>query len=169
MKSIRLNSTEMNVYIAGNFDVVQADIAADFAHTGEWYEYFSGESLNVSDVNMDITLQHGEYRLYTDVELETPDIGTATNEIPDEPGGLFRIFPNPVEAVAGLQIELQESTKLKIIVYNILGSEMLRVEERPYPEGKQVINFDVAALKSGIYFCNIISDQSGDTIKFLKR
>ena len=168
MKSIRLNSTEMNVYIAGNFDVVQGDIAADFAHTGEWYEYFSGESLNVSDVNMDITLQHGEYRLYTDVELETPDIGTATNEIPDDPGGLFRIFPNPVEAVAGLQIELQESTKLKIIVYNILGSEMLRVDERPYPEGKQVINLDVAALESGIYFCNITSDQSGDTIKFVK-
>ena len=39
MKSMRLNSSSMNVFVIGNFDVEQGDISGDFAHTGDWYEY----------------------------------------------------------------------------------------------------------------------------------
>jgi len=140
-------------------------------HTGEWYEYFTAETIDVSDVNMDIPLIQGEYRLYTDVELETPDIGTGINEdpIPTFDAVVARIFPNPASANASLEIELEESATIEVSIYNLLGSKMLTLEDRLYPEGKQLIDLDVAALKPGIYFCNIISEQFRDTIKFIKQ
>jgi len=140
-------------------------------HVGEGYEYFTAETLNVSDINMDIPLNQGEYRIYADVELETPEIGTDINEDPIATYNALaaRIFPNPSSAMASLEIELEESASIEVSIYNLLGSEILCLENRMYPEGKQLINLDVSALKRGIYFCNIISDESRDTIKFIKQ
>ncbi|RLD80646.1 MAG: alpha-amylase [Bacteroidetes bacterium] len=169
MKSIRLNSTEMNVFVAGNFDVEQGDLTADFAHTGTWYEYFSGESLEVTDLTMLITLAAGEYRLYTDVQLETPDIGTSTEESNSIETGSVRLFPNPVSADANLQIRLPQSADVQIRIFNLLGAEVIQVIDRSLAEGIQYVELDLEGLRSGIYFCNISSGQFSDTIKFVKQ
>ncbi len=169
MKSIRLNSTEMNVFVAGNFDVEQGDLAADFAHTGTWYEYFSGESLEVTDLTMLITLAAGEYRLYTDVQLENPDIGTSTEESNSIETGYLRFFPNPVSADANLQISLPQSADVQIRIFNPLGAEVMQMIDRSLVEGIQYVDLDLEGLRSGIYFCNISSGQFSDTIKFVKQ
>ncbi len=169
MKSIRLNSNDMNVLVLGNFDVEQGDMPGDFAHTGEWYEYFTGDILQVSDVNMIVPLEPGEHRLYTDVQLETPDIGTTTEDLIDKKHSSIRFFPNPVVNDAQLQIELQVSTNLTISIFNILGTEVLRIAKKPYAEGKQLIDLDLSDLKSGVYFCNITTEHYSDTVKFIKQ
>ena len=38
---------------------------------GWWYEYFSGDSINVTG-NYNFTLEPGEYRVYTDQKLNIP-------------------------------------------------------------------------------------------------
>ncbi len=69
------NSSEMSVYIIGNLDVGQANISTHFPYTGTWYDYFSGgleESVN--DVQMEIILQPGEFRIYTNYPVTTPEM-----------------------------------------------------------------------------------------------
>ncbi|MCK9423381.1 MAG: alpha-amylase family glycosyl hydrolase [Bacteroidales bacterium] len=65
MKRIHLNSAGVKVTLLGNFDVIQRTITPYFQQTGTWYEYFTGEVLNVTGAKQDISLQPGEYRLYT--------------------------------------------------------------------------------------------------------
>jgi hypothetical protein len=103
------------------------------------------------------------------VQLEIPDIGTSTEDLIEEKHSSIQLFPNPVLIEAQLQINLQESADMKISIYNLLGAEVLRIEERPYPEGKQLIDLDLEVLKSGVYFCNITTEQFSDTIKFVKQ
>ena len=171
MKRIRLYSNTMNVVIVGNFDVVPDEITPGFNHPGPWYEYFSGETLTVADINMSIPLEQGEYRIYTDVKLETPDIGTGII-VPAEvslQNFAGSIFPNPVSENAKLKLDLDKETKLGVSICNLLGSEVSVVEEKTYKPGKQIIDLDTQILKPGIYFCVIRSGQQRETIKIVKQ
>lgn len=74
LKTIQLRHEEMDVCIIGNFDVYPLSIDPAFTKTGTWYDYFTGESIEVTDVNMPIELDISEHRIYTSVPLETPDL-----------------------------------------------------------------------------------------------
>jgi len=101
VKIIRLRHPDMNVISLGNVAVISRDAVPGFGNTGWWYEYFTGDSLNVTDLGASISLEAGEYRLYTDVRLATPDIIAGVDEVPG-PLGWTELFPNP--AAAGSQI-----------------------------------------------------------------
>lgn len=65
---------QMNVVIIGNFDVTPQTRSVAFPHAGTWYHYFSNEDpLSIPAVNASITLQPGEFRIYTDVQLPATD------------------------------------------------------------------------------------------------
>ncbi|MCB0805714.1 MAG: T9SS type A sorting domain-containing protein [Bacteroidales bacterium] len=70
MKKIHLNHSTMNVTILGNFGVTPDIIVPNFQHTGYWYDYFSGDSVFVTNVNDVINLEAGEYKLFTDENLK---------------------------------------------------------------------------------------------------
>jgi len=50
-----------------------------FSHTGTWYDYFTGNSIDVTDLNASIYLNAGEYHLYTDQPLAVPDTDPNTS------------------------------------------------------------------------------------------
>jgi 1,4-alpha-glucan branching enzyme len=65
------NINQMNVVIIANFDVNPQSVTADFHHTGNWYHFFDGGlAYNVAgNTSVNITLQPGEFRIYTDFQL----------------------------------------------------------------------------------------------------
>jgi glycosidase len=99
VKSLHLNSTEMNATILGNFDVTNNSVTASFQHTGTWYEYYTGTSIEVTDVDQVISLRPGEYRLYTDVQLEIPDIPVFDFGITIDKQGSILLYPNPNQGI----------------------------------------------------------------------
>jgi len=169
MKSISLNHESMNVFITGNFDVEAGGIASDFAHPGTWYEYFTGEALEVTDINMVLNLTAGEYRLYTDVQLETPDIGTGSEEYSIQEDTVMIAFPNPVNTAAVLKFDLDRSADLSISVFDVMGMEVINLGEQYFPEGKQQLEINMDSLSSGLYFIRIHSESINNTIKVIKR
>jgi 1,4-alpha-glucan branching enzyme len=65
---------DMNLVLVGNFDVVSNTISVAFPHPGAWFHYFSdGDQLTVSSSASTLTLQPGEFRLYTDLKLLKTD------------------------------------------------------------------------------------------------
>ncbi|WP_282013617.1 alpha-amylase family glycosyl hydrolase [Marinifilum flexuosum] len=76
-KRIEINHTDMDVRIIGNFDIKEGSISANFSKTGTWYDYFSGQELNVTDANANITLKPGEYHIYTTKQLTQPNVISA--------------------------------------------------------------------------------------------
>ncbi len=74
LKTIHIRHASMDVTVIGNFDVSPHEIDPAFTQTGTWYEYFSGDSLTVTDINAPIYLEQSEYRIYTTKKLAKPEI-----------------------------------------------------------------------------------------------
>ena len=100
MKKINLYHSSMDVFIVGNFGVTQLSTNQNFSRTGWWYDYFSGDSINVSNLTESITLPPGEFRIYTTTKLPTPepgillDVESIDSEVPTA-YALEQNYPNP--------------------------------------------------------------------------
>lgn len=63
----------MNVSIAANMGVSGFDMAPGFAAAGTWYDYFTGESINISDpAGHTFYFGPGKYRVFTSIPLPRP-------------------------------------------------------------------------------------------------
>ncbi len=80
------STDNMNVVIIGNFDVTSQSINANFPHTGNWFHFFAqGDQLSVASTPQAITLQPGEFRIYTDVQLGNTEMELTAYNLPIAP------------------------------------------------------------------------------------
>ena len=124
LKSIHLNGSDMDVVVLGNFDVTTGSIDPAFQSTGDWYEYFSGETLSVTDVNAAIELAPGEYRIYTTAPLDQPQL-TSTTALSTV--SAFAVTPNPARAGGSTQVQftVASADALQLTVIDALGRSVL--------------------------------------------
>jgi hypothetical protein len=92
-KRMVFNSSGMDAVVLGNFAVTNQTIIPAFPSAGTWYDYFSGDSITVTDVNASISLAPGAYRVYTSAKLAQPQITLDVAELPS--GTASRVYPNP--------------------------------------------------------------------------
>lgn len=152
-KSIHLYDDEMDVVILGNFDVVSSDINPKFPSTGEWYEFYTGDTLTVSNTEDLLTLEAGEYRLYTNDKLYDPNIPASINDI--EKGLKIIVFPNPSSDYFYFQTEEKLIGKYQIDVYDLQGRLVKKMEE--YSNG--LIELDASELVQGIYIYKLSAEE----------
>ena len=93
VKRINLSDSSMNANVIGNWGLISASGVPNFQHTGMWYEYFTGDSLDVQDPYMSISLAAGEYSIYTDIPLVKPSITLAVE--PNLNASDMKVYPNP--------------------------------------------------------------------------
>ncbi|MBK8846720.1 MAG: T9SS type A sorting domain-containing protein [Bacteroidetes bacterium] len=121
-KSIRLNDSQMNAVVLGNFDIYPLSIVPYFQHTGWWYEYFTGDSVTVSHVQDAIGLTEGEYRLYTDSKLPafTPVFVEESFILPNP--AYLTCFPNPASSeVTLMYFNSTGGNNSEIMIYDLNG------------------------------------------------
>jgi len=82
-KRINIAHATMDVTIIGNFDTEMATIDPNFSVDGTWYDFFSDDQIEVTDVNEEIGLFPGEFHIYTTLELPSP--GDDLVGFPDPP------------------------------------------------------------------------------------
>lgn len=164
LKTIKINHTQMNVVITGNFGVTQASYNPGFQNTGKWYDFFSGDSITVSDVNMSVSLLPGEFKIYTTQKLPTPEAGIATsifekdeNELPVD-FNLDQNFPNPFNPSTKISFSIPQSGMVNLAVYNSVGELVKVLVNEQMSQGKYNVDFDAAGLSSGIYFYRLVSE-----------
>ncbi|MDX1908294.1 MAG: alpha-amylase family glycosyl hydrolase [Bacteroidia bacterium] len=119
VKRIILTDTSMNAVVCGNFDVAARNGAVNFPATGRWYEYFSGDSLEVPTTNMTLPFAAGEYRIYTDERLTTPDVSLAAGD-PVLPLAI-RLYPNPAVSSVQLDLDLEAAGPARVTVLDMQG------------------------------------------------
>jgi len=95
-KQLRLLHASMNVMVLGNWGITDGNFTATFPSSGRWYEYFTGDSMDLAQVTTTLALQAGEYRLYTSRRLSPPDLAlsTANHDRPVASNPLL-VYPNP--------------------------------------------------------------------------
>ena len=69
VKSVALTGTGVNVLTVANFDVIAQTATVTFPSTGTYYDYFTGKTINVATVLTSLTLNPGEYHVYSSVAL----------------------------------------------------------------------------------------------------
>ncbi|MBN2663617.1 MAG: T9SS type A sorting domain-containing protein [Bacteroidales bacterium] len=72
-KRMWVSDASMNVSVSANFDVIGFDMAPSFQHAGTWYNYFTGETIDVSDPSgHTLYYNPGDFYVFTDVQLDKP-------------------------------------------------------------------------------------------------
>ena len=140
-KRVYINGDDLNVAVLGNFDVKTASVNADFQHTGWWYEYFSGDSLEVSNTEVSFSFDAGEYRLYTDQKIDRPAIYTDANE----PGFVqidWGLAPNPSSGPVSVMINLPNESEVAIRVFDLHGRLVKQVPAQFLPSGSNQLRLE---------------------------
>jgi len=169
IKKYTLNNSEINAVVVGNFNVVYGEISAGFQHSGKWYEYFSQDSISVTDVNMNVALNAGDYKIFTDKKIVRPSFITDVEENKTIPQDfvLYQNYPNPFNpsTIIGYQLPVTSNVTLK--VYDILGREIATLVNEQKPAGKYELKFDGSELASGVYFFTLKTGNYAETKKMI--
>lgn len=172
MKRIKLNDNPMSATIIGNFDVIQGSINPAFHHPGKWYEYFTHDSITVIDINEEIVLEPGEYRLYTDIKLEKPDLNTGIISPTVTSENLSSVYPNPSSDGFNIKFLLKNNADVELVIFNGLGQEVKTLMAENLPAGEQVIYWDGTdhhgkKAEKGLYFYQLTIDQYQELRKLI--
>lgn len=155
-KKITLIHDEGDALIVGNFGMTSGSVQPGFTHAGWWYEIFSGDSINVSDLDQSVALDAGAYKVYTQKKMTS--VISSTDQKNQSRIGLF---PNPAKDLLYVNLDRKIDT-----------FEIFSLSGIPVKTGKSLIPFepiDISELKSGMYIIKIKHDQQVTAGKFIKR
>ncbi len=172
VKSILLESAAMNVVMHGNFGLSTAsNVSLSFPKTGKWYNYFTGEEINITSTTVVFNLRPSEFYLFTDKKLATPNSGILqedfVTEIPTEiiPEGVFKLYPVPT--TDWLAVELpKEMSGSSFRIIDMTGRSLLEGE---IASGDQKLELDVRNIKAGIYIFEAYDTKNVLVKRFIKR
>jgi len=177
-KRITIEYPDMNVSIIGNFGVTSTKENAKFAKTGQWYDYFSGDTLNVSNPDTSISLEAGEFHIYTTKKYKTPEGGIlagAGNSGGNQgnQGGqitkfkLHQNYPNPFNPSTTIPYDLTETADVRLQVFNILGQKVIVKDLGQKTPGSYKVTINATNLSSGVYIYRLKAGNHISTKKMM--
>ncbi len=170
VKRIILEHADTDVVIVGNFDVVPITTTGDFTQTATWYDFFEGSEYEVTDSEQSISLEPGEFKIYTTKQFETPEMGiTTSNEDesivgPDE-FRLYNNYPNPFNPSTSIKFDVAKAGNVQLEIFDILGRKVASLVNERKTAGSYTIAFDASSLSSGVYFARFVA---GNTVQVQK-
>lgn len=176
VKQVTLRDPAMTVHLLGNFDVQGQQVAAGFPAPGTWYDYFSGQQVVVANTGARISLQPGEFHLYTNVKLPAPKAGLvpwtqAFTNVTALPAGqqalALQLYPNPATDQTLLQWEDPYRGQVHLEIRDVTGRlhRQLQVVKRG-PGFRQTIS--LRGLAAGIYSLQVRQGSSQVIKKLVK-
>jgi hypothetical protein len=155
VKRIILRHEEQDAIVIGNFGLNEQDFAPGFTSVGKWHEVFTGDSIMISDIDTNVSLNPGEYRIYTNKKMES--IISRTDSRLDVKR--VSIYPNPAEDNIFISTEFPVNN---IEVFNITGSKVIL-------QSTVGNHLDISHLPKGFYILRIDSGKEMLTGSFIKR
>jgi glycosidase len=165
-KYLRLSSDDLNAIVIGNFEIGSRSLAPGFQHTGWWYDYITGDSLNVENQLMNIVLKAGEYRVYLDEKVGNPTIISGIED-PELIVNDYALFPNPTYSNLSISLSLNSSETLNASIYNASG-QLITSKEVRLDIGRSKIDFELSHYPEGLYYINIQGRNLRLTDRFVK-
>ena len=149
-RRICLNSPDLKMVIIGNFlPSGNASINPNFPATGTWFDYLTGETMEVTNVNSPISLESGKFKILTNKKIDLP---TGIKEI--EKGKPVLMQTQDILTI------ISEEPVVAAKIYNINGQLIKHTKE------ENIIS--ISNLPKGYYVINIQSKQQNVSYKFVK-
>ncbi|PIA82329.1 alpha-amylase [Gaetbulibacter sp. 4G1] len=146
------NVGTLDVVIVANFDVTTQSVNPNFPATGTWYDTFSNTSINVTNPTAALSLQPGEYRLYS----KTQNLSVKNSD----KNNLVKAYPNPTSD--SFQINKYVET---VSIFDLTGKQV-KTFKGSFNKNH---TFNISDLSPSIYLAKINSSlDEQTTLKIVK-
>ena len=170
-KRIRLSFNDQKAVIIGNFNVVNQSIDPDFFHAGTWYDYFTGDSIIVSDLNEPINLDPGKFHIYSNFYIDPPEDNLLSTHAQSVflPNSIEikQNYPNPFNPSTLIQISSSGDEQTSLQIFDINGKLVDTLMDRNFISGINTYQWNASSHPSGIYIARLSSGSITKSIKML--
>lgn len=135
------NVGSLDVVILANFNVTAQSVNPNFPATGNWYESFSSTTLNVTNPTASISLQPGEYRLYS----QTQSLSILEHDKLD----YIKLYPNPTSTSFQMNKAVESVT-----IFDVTGKRV-KTFKGNFTKGH---GFNISNLPKSLYLIESIND-----------
>ncbi|GEM_PF-975403 len=93
-------------------------------------------------------------------------INNITSEVSDK-YDLSQNYPNPFNPVTNIEFEIPKKSFVKLIIYDLLGSEMETLVSEDLSPGKYSSSWDASKYSSGVYYYKLVTDSYSESKKMV--
>jgi hypothetical protein len=147
-KVLQVGDDSLKIVVIGNFDVTSQTGSVTFPTAGTWYSYLTGTTRAATGAAQSITLQPGEYYVYTNKDLSGLVVTGLTDVRPGYGNNSIFLYPNPVISSSAVVIDLPVSGKLQLTVYDMQGRVMGSADGGTRMKGRNTIGLAAIGLSS---------------------
>jgi hypothetical protein len=152
-KRLRLTGTDFDAVIGVNFQVTGISMVPGFTHTGTWYDYFSGESFEVTDLGATLAFAPGEYRVFLDAPIAAPVL-FSVDEV-DSALSEMRVYPNPASDRLSVLFDLGTPGPVRVEIRDLTGRLVLAEQRSVHRAGATRLDVVLPACSEGLYVATV--------------
>lgn len=82
---------------------------------------------------------------------------------------LWPPFPNPFRTTLTLAYTLSRTQQVQLVVYDLLGRELVRLVDALQPEGTYAVTFQPTGLAAGVYWVRLLTEDAQQTVSVVYR
>lgn len=165
------NASSDAAVVFANVGTSNASVQVNFPKTGWWYNYYTGDSLQVTTTGVtQVILPAGGYRLYLSRRVALP-AGfqyTATESV----SGAFdalEAYPNPFQERLLLDFTLWENADVQLEVFDLVGRLVQSTALGHFSEGDQTLEVETADWAPGCYLIVLRDTNGGRAVRKMVR
>jgi hypothetical protein len=152
-RRIGLTHTDLNMVVLGNFNATAAITAnPNFPKTGTWYNLLTGETLNVTNTAITISMQAGDLLIYTDRKVNLPSAVTSPTTDPES-----YVYPSVTKGIVYISTA---SNVNNVRIYNLQG-EVVKA-------GTNTSEINITSLTKGLYLVELNTTMGKSIHKIIK-
>lgn len=171
IKRLTLNHSSMNVRVIANFGLNDQLISLP---AGRWFDYFTGQEINVDSTHPQYTFQSGQFHVLTSVKMAIPELNLVpwklqiiTAVAPLVFDNELLVFPNPSQKWLHLEWESTYRGEVKIEITDMAGRQLRYfVPQKTSNFMKQQL--PVNDLPLGSYLIRILEGEKSQMKRFMR-
>ncbi len=155
-KVLHLSSSDGLVSVSGNFNTTSERLVGIFPSAGTWYDFVTGDAIEVTNPDAGIDYAPGEYHIYFDRPIprnNDNNIGTATNNVQVSRLQLS-LQPNPTASNTQIKFQVAGREQVRVELLDVSG-RLQRVLFAGAAAGAMQVDAAVGDLPAGVYFVRV--------------
>ncbi len=158
------SETELDKYELRRDGEVISNVSAQNSETGATYSYTDRNVANDVTYGYELSVisLNGERDVLATASATPRSENTVVTEF-----ALYQNYPNPFNPETSIRFDLAEASDVTLMIFNIAGQEVATLVNGTHSAGAHTVNFDGAALTSGVYLYRLTAGEFVSTMKMV--